>query len=116
MNNLKNKVQLIGHIGKEPEIFKFENGNLKASFSLATNSIYYNKAGDKVEDTQWHNVVTYGKTAELVDNYLNKGKEIAVEGKLNNRSYEDKDGNKKFITEIIVNELLMLGKKGTVAA
>jgi len=110
MTSLKNSVQLIGRLGKEPEIRSFESGKKMATFSLATNEVYYNDKGEKVEDTQWHNIVVWGKKADTVESYLNKGSEIALEGKLINRSYE-KDGVKKYVTEISMNELLMLGKK-----
>lgn len=110
MTSLKNSVRLIGRLGNEPEIRSFESGKKMASFSLATNEVYYNNQGEKVEDTQWHNIVVWGKKADTVESYLNKGSEIAVEGKLVNRSYE-KDGEKKYITEISLNELLMMGKK-----
>lgn len=110
MNSIKNKVQLIGNLGTDPEMFTFEGGNKKASFSLATNGSYTNKAGEKVEETQWHNIIFYGKTAEIAEKFLNKGNEIAIEGKLTTRSY-DKDGEKRYVTEIIGNELLMMGKK-----
>ncbi len=110
MTSLKNSVQLIGRLGSDPEIRTFDSGKKMASFSLATNETYYNTQGEKVEDTQWHNVVVWNKKADVVENYLKKGSEIAVEGKLINRSYE-KDGVTKYITEINLNELLMLGKK-----
>ena len=110
MNALRNKVQLIGNLGSDPEMFTFEGGNKKASFSLATNESYTNKAGEKVEQTQWHNIIFFGKTAEIAEKFLNKGNEIAIEGKLTTRSYE-KEGEKRYVTEIIGNELLMLGKK-----
>ncbi|WP_378184841.1 single-stranded DNA-binding protein [Aquimarina sp. W85] len=110
MSTLKNKVQLIGNLGQDPEIMTLESGKKLAKFSLATNDYYYNKAGDKVTDTQWHQVVAWGKTAEVVEHYVNKGQELAIEGKLTSRSYEDAAGNKRYITEIICNELLMLGK------
>lgn len=111
MNTLKNKVQLIGNLGNDPEIFTFDNGNKKATISIATNESYKNKAGEKVEDVQWHNVVFFGKTADIAEKYLMKGSEVAVEGKLTTRSYEAKDGEKRYITEVVANELLMLGKK-----
>lgn len=111
MNNLKNKVQLIGNLGMNPEIKTLESGKKLAKFSIATNESYKNAQGEKVEDTQWHNLVAWGKTADIIEKYLQKGNEVAIEGKLNNRSYEDKDGNKRYITEIVVNELLMLGPK-----
>jgi len=111
MNNLKNKVQLIGNLGNAPEIINLETGKKIAKFSIATNESYKNAKGEKIEDTQWHNLVAWGKTAEIVEKYLKKGNEIAIEGKLVNRNYDDKDGNKRYVTEIVVNELLMLGKK-----
>ncbi|MEQ8908831.1 MAG: single-stranded DNA-binding protein [Vicingaceae bacterium] len=111
MKNLKNKVQLIGHLGGNPEVKNLEGGKTLAKFSIATNDTYKNAKGEKVEDTQWHNVITWGKTAEIAEKYLKKGSEVAVEGKLTSRSYDDKDGNKKYITEVVVNEILMLGKK-----
>tara|TARA_R110002049_G_scaffold304060_4_gene498959 strand:+ start:8302 stop:8637 length:336 start_codon:yes stop_codon:yes gene_type:complete len=110
MNALRNKVQLIGNLGNDPEIINLDGGKKLAKFSIATNESYKNAAGEKVTDTQWHNVVAWGKTAEIVENYLTKGKEIALEGKLVNRSYETKEGEKRYITEINCSELLMLGK------
>jgi single-strand DNA-binding protein len=110
MNSLKNKVQLIGHLGNDPEMVTLENGSKLAKFSLATNETYKNAEGEKVTDTQWHNIVAWGKIAEIAENYLSKGKEIMVEGKLMSRSYETKEGEKRYITEIKCNELLMLGK------
>jgi len=113
MNALKNKVQLIGNLGKDPEIITLDSGKKLAKFSIATNESYKNAKGEKVEDTQWHNVIAWNKTAEIVEKYLVKGNEVAVEGKLTTRNYEDKDGIKKYITEIVVNELLMLGNKNS---
>ncbi|TPV31449.1 single-stranded DNA-binding protein [Paucihalobacter ruber] len=110
MNALRNKVQLIGRLGQEPEIVNLESGKKLAKFSLATNENYTNTKGEKVENTQWHNVVAWGKTAEIVEKYVNKGQEVAVEGKLTTRDWEDKDGNKRYITEVVCNELLMLSK------
>lgn len=114
MYALKNKVQLIGNLGNAPEIRTTENGKKMARFSLATSEVYKNAKGEKVTETQWHNLVAWGKVADIVAQYLDKGKEVAIEGKLVNRSYEDKNGNKKFITEILVNELLLLGSKAAV--
>lgn len=111
MNNLKNKVQLIGNLGMNPEIKTLESGKKLAKFSIATNESYRNIKGEKIEDTQWHNLVAWGKTADIIEKYLQKGNEVAIEGKLNNRSYDDQDGNKRYITEIVVSELLMLGGK-----
>ncbi|CAM4120164.1 MULTISPECIES: single-stranded DNA-binding protein [Zobellia] len=110
MNALKNKVQLIGNLGQDPEIVNMDNGNKLAKFSIATTESYKNAQGERVDDTQWHNVVAWGKTAEIVENYLTKGKQVAVEGKLTHRSYETKEGEKRYITEVRCNELLMLGK------
>jgi single-strand DNA-binding protein len=111
MNNLKNKVQLIGNLGMNPEIKNLESGKKLAKFSIATNESYKNAKGEKIEDTQWHNLIAWGKTADIIEKYLKKGNEIAIEGKLVNRNYDDKDGNKRYITEIVINELLMLGGK-----
>jgi len=110
MNSLKNKVQLIGNLGNDPEIITMENGNKLAKFSIATNETYKNSEGEKVTDTQWHNVVAWGKLAEITENYLTKGKEVMIEGKLMSRSYETKEGEKRYITEVKCNEMLMLGK------
>ena len=111
MYALKNKVQLIGNLGNAPEIKTLDGGKKMARFSIATNESYRNAKGEKVSETQWHNLVAWGKVAEIVEKYLNKGSEVAIEGKLTNRSYNDKDGNKKYISEVQVNELLMLGEK-----
>lgn len=111
MSTLRNKVQLIGHVGSEPEIVNLESGKKLAKFSLATNENYKNAKGEKVTDTQWHNIVAWGKTAELVENYVPKGKEVGIEGKLTSRSYEDKEGHKRWITEVVCNELLLMGSK-----
>ena len=110
MNTLRNKVQLIGNLGNDPEITNFESGKILAKFSIATNDSYKNAQGEKITDTQWHNVVAWGKTAQIVEKYITKGKEVAIEGKLTSRSWEDKDGMKRYITEVVCNELLMLGK------
>ena len=106
---MKNRVQLIGHVGQEPEV-KTVNNKKVATLTIATNDFYYNEKGDKVEQTEWHRITAWGKTAEIIEKYDTKGKEIAVEGKLTHRSYDDKDGNKRYVTEILVLELLLLGK------
>jgi len=111
MNTLKNKVQLIGNLGNDPEIITLESGKKLAKFSLATNENYKDANGEKHTKTDWHNLIMWNKTAEIAEKYLQKGKEIAIEGKLTNRSYETKEGEKRFITEVVVNELLMLGNK-----
>ncbi|MEX0998274.1 MAG: single-stranded DNA-binding protein [Flavobacteriaceae bacterium] len=110
MNALRNKVQLIGRLGQEPEIINFADGNKMAKFSLATDDSYKDKDGKKVERTDWHNIVIKGGLVKVVEGYVNKGQEIAVEGKLTTRSWEDKEGKKHYITEVICNELLMLSK------
>ncbi len=107
---MKNSVQLIGHVGQAPEIKHLEGGKKLAHLTLATNEVYYRENGDKVEKTEWHKVTAWGKTAEIIERFVTKGKEVAVEGKLTHRSYDDKDGNKRFITEVVVNELLLLSK------
>jgi len=111
MYALKNKVQLIGNLGNSPEVRTFDGGRKMARFSMATNESYRNAQGERVTDTQWHNLIAWGKLADIAERYLIKGKEVAVEGKLINRSYNDKEGNKRFDTEIQVNELLLLGTK-----
>ena len=108
--SLRNKVTLIGHTGKEVEIVNFEKGKI-AKVTLATNDYYTNSLGERVEETQWHNLVFNGKLADIMEKYVQKGKEIAVEGKLTYRTYDDKDGQKRYITEIRVEELVLLGTK-----
>ena len=110
MNTLRNKVQLIGNLGNDPEIINLESGKTLAKFSIATNESYKNAKGEKITDTQWHNVVAWGKTAQIIEKYVTKGKEVAIEGKLTSRSYETKEGEKRYITEVVCNELMMLGK------
>jgi single-strand DNA-binding protein len=109
MYALKNKVQLIGHLGNQPDVRTTEAGKKWARFSIATNEVYRNTKGEKITETQWHNLVAWGKVAEIAEKFLKKGSEIVVEGKLINRNYTDKDGNKKYVTEVQVNEVLMLG-------
>ncbi|WP_100613927.1 single-stranded DNA-binding protein [Confluentibacter citreus] len=110
MSAIKNKVQLIGNLGNDPEIINLESGKMLAKFTIATNESYKNNKGERVTDTQWHNVVAWGKTAEIIEKYVTKGKEVAIEGKLTSRSYETKEGEKRYITEVVCSELLMLGK------
>ena len=116
MYALKNKVQLIGNLGNAPEVKTTESGKKLARFSMATDESYRNAKGEKVTETTWHNLVAWGKVAELAEKFLTKGKEIAIEGKLINNSYTDKDGNKKYSTEVQVSEILMLGNKAEVSA
>ena len=110
MSTLRNKVQLIGHVGNDPEIKTFDGGKKLAKLSIATNESYKNDKGEKVEETQWHNLIAWGKTADIIEKYVVKGKEIAIEGKLTHKSYEDKNGEKRYVTEVVIDELLMLGK------
>jgi single-strand DNA-binding protein len=105
-----NKVILVGNVGKDPEIRRFEN-NIKASFSLATSETYTPRGGEKVTQTEWHNIVAGRRLAELSENYIRKGSQILVEGKLRYRSYDDRDGNKKYIVEIEADTIQLLGRK-----
>jgi single-strand DNA-binding protein len=110
MKSLRNSVQLIGRLGKDPEVKMFGEKK-KASFSIATADSYKNAKGEKVEDTQWHNIVIWGGLATVAEKYLKKGNEVAIEGKLVHRVYETSAGEKKFFTEISANDLVMLGGK-----
>jgi single-strand DNA-binding protein len=109
MNSLRNKVTLIGNLGADPELKEFESGKKLARFSIATNETYTNKSGEKVQETQWHNIVAWGKVAEIMEKYLSKGNEVAIEGKLVNRSYKDTEGANKYTTEVHVNDFLIVG-------
>ena len=111
MKNLRNSVQLIGHLGKDPEIKTFGSGKKLTSFSIATSETYKNQNGEKVEDTQWHNIVMWGKVAEIAAKYLKKGEEVCVHGRIVHRNYEADNGEKRYITEINANDMLMLSKK-----
>ena len=111
MYALKNKVQLIGNVGNAVEIKNTESGKKLARVSIATNESYRNAKGEKVTETTWHNLVAWGKVAELAEKLLLKGTEVVIEGKLTNRTYTDKDGIKKYVSEVQVNELLLLGSK-----
>ena len=108
MNAIQNKVQLIGNLGKDPEVKNLTSGKIKANFSLATSENYRNAQGEKVTDTQWHNVVAWGKIAEIAENYLQKGNKVAIEGKLVHRVYDDSEGQKRYITEVVANSVMML--------
>ncbi|MGN7812838.1 MULTISPECIES: single-stranded DNA-binding protein [Flavobacterium] len=108
MNAMKNRVQLIGNAGNDPEVKTLESGKKLAHLTIATNEIYRNDKGEKVEQTEWHRVTAWGKTAEIIEKFVVKGKEVAIDGKLTHRSYDDKNGEKKYITEVVVNEILLL--------
>jgi len=110
MSNMRNKVQLIGRLGIDPEMKNFDNGQM-ARMSIATTDHYRNAKGEQVEDTQWHNVIAWGKTAEIAGKYLRKGQEVVINGKLETRQYDDKDGNKRYINQVVCSELVMVGKK-----
>ena len=110
MKSLRNSVQLIGRLGKDPEV-KTYGEKKKAYFSIATTDAYKNQKGEKIKDTQWHNVIIWGKLAGVAEKYLKKGNEVAVEGKLVHRVYETTAGEKRYITEINVNDFVMLGGK-----
>lgn len=111
MSNLRNRVQLIGHVGNEPEVQNLDSGSKVVKLRLATNESYRNKEGERVTKTEWHNVVAWNKTAEIIESYVAKGQEIGVDGKLTTRSWEDKDGSMRYITEVVCNEVLLLGGK-----
>lgn len=111
MNALRNKVQLIGNLGMDPEVKALNGGKKLAKMSIATNETYKNAKGEKVTETQWHNLIAWGKTADLVEKFLKKGSEVAIEGKLINNNYTDKEGVKRYTTQIEVSEVLMLDSK-----
>lgn len=112
MSAIRNQVQLIGNLGKKPEIKTFGQDKKFAAFSVATSDYYYDNKGERQQQTQWHNVVVWGKQqVEVVEKYLDKGSEVALTGKIVYRNYDDKDGNKRYITEINVSDILLLGKK-----
>jgi single-strand DNA-binding protein len=111
MNTLKNSVRLVGNLGMDPEVKSLDNDRKLAKIAIATNETYKNDKGEKVTDTQWHNLVLWGNQAKIAEQILRKGDEIAIEGKLASRSYVDKDGNKRYVTEVVVNEFLKIGLK-----
>lgn len=106
-----NKVQLIGYLGKDPELRKMDNGTSVTTFSVATNESYKDQSGKLIERTEWHRCVAWSKLAELLNEYLHKGSKVYVEGKLQTRSWDDKDGTKRYSTEIIVSEFVFLDSK-----
>ncbi len=108
-----NKVMLIGNVGRDPEVRYFDSGVAKAQFSLATTEVYKNKEGQKTEQTEWHNVIMWRRLAEIVEQYVKKGDRLYIEGKIKTRSYDDKDGVKKYITEIWAENMQMLSPKKT---
>jgi single-strand DNA-binding protein len=109
-SNIKNNVNLIGNVGMDIQLTNFDSGSKKASITLATNDYYTNNKGEKVKNTEWHNLVAWGKTAEIMAESIKKGSEVAIQGKLTSRSYTDKSGNTKYITEVVVNEFYLMTK------
>ncbi len=109
MNSLKNRVQLIGHLGNDPEVKNLNGGKTVVNFSMATSDYYKNANGEKVTETQWHKIVAWNGTAKIIEKHLKKGNEVGIVGKLTTRSWDDKDGNKRYITEVVANEVLLMG-------
>ena len=105
-----NKAILLGNLGKDPEIRRLDDGRAVANFSIATSESYKNKAGEKVTNTEWHNIVLWSPLADIAESYLKKGSQVYIEGKISNRSYEDKDGVKKYISEVVGREITLLGR------
>jgi len=112
MNTLRNSVRLVGNLGMDPEVKSLDNNRKLARLSLATSESYKNDKGEKVTETQWHNLVSWGNQAKFAEDYLKKGDEVIIEGKLTNRSYIDKDGNKRYMCEVVVNDFLKIGNRG----
>ncbi|WP_435138399.1 single-stranded DNA-binding protein [Formosa sp. A9] len=111
MGTIKNHVQLIGNIGQDPIITTLESGKKVARFSLATNEHYKNAKGEKQTETSWHTIVAWGRTADIIEKYTSKGKEVGVVGKLKSRSYETKDGQTQYVIEVVVDDILLMGAK-----
>jgi len=107
-----NKVMLIGNLGKDPEIRFIPSGTAVANFSVATTESWTGKDGNKEEKTEWHKIVAWGKLAEIINQYLSKGERVYIEGRLQTREWEDRDGNKRWTTEIVANQMIMLGGRG----
>lgn len=111
MNAMRNRVQLIGFLGNDPDVKELKENKMVVRFSLATNDSYKKENGDKVEETQWHNIVAWNGTAKIAEKLLKKGSEVAIEGKLTSRSWDDKEGNKHYITEVIASEFILIKSK-----
>ena len=110
-----NKVILVGHVGNDPDVRYLDSGTPVANFRMATSENYTNKNGEKVTQTEWHNIVLWRGLAEVVEKYVKKGMQIYIEGRLRTRSWDDKDGNKRYTTEIVGDNMQMLGKKSDVS-
>ncbi|MBM3913128.1 MAG: single-stranded DNA-binding protein [Sphingomonadales bacterium] len=113
MGNIRNQVRLIGNLGRDPEFREISSGRKMARFSLATNDYYYGDQGEKIAETQWHQLVAWGKLAEVSERLLHKGSELVVDGKLNTRSYTDKEGNRRSYTEVVVLEMALMDRKAS---
>ncbi|MFM8976732.1 MAG: single-stranded DNA-binding protein [Bacteroidota bacterium] len=113
MGNIRNQVRLIGNLGRDPEFREISSGRKMARFSLATNDYYYGDQGEKIAETQWHQLVAWGKLAEVSERLLHKGSELVVDGKLNTRSYTDKEGNRRSYTEVVVLEMALMDRKSS---
>jgi single-strand DNA-binding protein len=114
MNALRNKVQLIGRLGQDPDIKTLESGKKVAHFTMATNENYKSADGTKTEETTWHSIVAWNGLAELASKYLKKGREVCIEGRISYRSYTDKNGVPKSVTEIVASDLVLLSSGGIV--
>jgi len=106
-----NKAILIGNLGKDPELKFTQSGKAVVNFSLATSERWSDQSGEKKESTTWHNIVAWGKQAEVMNEYLKKGSQVYIEGRIDNRSYDDKEGNKKYISEVVVQSFQFIGKR-----
>ena len=111
MNSLRNRVQLIGNLGMDPEVKSLTSGKKMVKFSVATSESYKNSEGEKVTDTQWHNIVAWDGVGSIAEKFLKKGSQVALDGKLNHRTYDDANGQKRYFTEIVVNEIVLLKSK-----
>lgn len=111
MNKINNEVKLVGNLGRDMELLTFDNGNKMARCTMATNDYYVNNRGEKIQETQWHNIVAWGKTAEFMASQLSKGHEVSVTGKLVHRTYEDKDGRKRYVSEVVVGQFINHSRK-----
>jgi single-strand DNA-binding protein len=111
MNSLRNSVRLVGNLGMDPEVKSFDNNKKLARLSLATSDSYKNDKGEKVTETQWHHLILWGNLAQFAEDDLKKGDQVAIEGKLTNRNYIDKDGNKRYMCEVVVNEFIKMGSR-----
>jgi len=107
-----NKAILVGNLGKDPEVRRAQSGTAVANFTLATNESWNNKDGQREERTEWHRVVVFGKLAEICEKYLQKGKQVYIEGRIQTRSWEDREGNKRYTTEIVASNMVMLSRSG----